>query len=360
MENKIQSNNLPQVNKRDDKEMNNSELEYQSKPERNSSHPNCIEMNEQVDPLKNPGPVLVIEDKNKCEIPEKSSQDFTTTARCTSRIINESTRDNLQKQIHESGIDSASGEKQRLVLNLKDMSGMSIHSKDNSEVIKNLKEGVGDIAKACAVHEYKEEESQNNCSSPIDSANCCEDHFTENRVLPPASINMMEGCNSCSQINKGRSREPTSNSQTQTVNHISISTVTDTNTSTHRTCSSQTATQGQRNRSAQTTCVQATQECQITPDYTTTSCQTSIPTSNNIRRIVIKPWAARKYQDMCMCAELGAPCTCANRKTSSWGMVLPRNSSWWPAVKKTLLIIAAIIPWVFLIVYSVYYYRAKY
>jgi len=167
----------------------------------------------------------------------------------------------------------------------------------------------------------------------------------------------MEGCKSCDHIYKGSSKELTSNSQTQTGSHISKTTVTDARTSTHRSLSSQTVTMGQKNHSVQTTCIQATQECQTTPVYTTSSSQTSVPKSDNLRRIVIKPWSARKYNEMCMCAELGTPCTCANRNASSWEMHLPRNSSWWPKVKKTLLIIAAVIPWIFLIVYAIYYYR---
>lgn len=365
MANKDKSKNLPQFKIKDGREMYDSELEYESNQDINLSLPECAEMNAQVDPLKDPKPVLIV------------------------GASDESTKYNLKTQSHGKNVGSESGEKQNLVLNLKDKGGISVCGNDNSKVLRSLKEGVSEIAKACASHEFGEEQklpdnrSSSVCTTWEDAETCCEDCSTENRVeicdsrkdLVPVCIKVMEGCNSCSHISKGSSREPTSNSETQTVNQISRATVTDTNTSTHLTCSSQTTMQDKRNRSAQTSqtvaqgqmnssvqisCVQVTQECQITPDYRTTSCQTSIPNSNNIRRIVIKPWAARKYQDMCMCAELGAPCTCANRKAPSLGMVLPRNSSCWPTVKKTLLIIAALVPWVFLIVYSIYYYRANY
>lgn len=81
-----------------------------------------------------------------------------------------------------------------------------------------------------------------------------------------------------------------------------------------------------------------------------------VPSSPTSRKQV-KPWGARKYEDLCVCAETGGVCRCAASKSSKWQRLLPRNAPWWPRVKVILLTVAGLTPWACLVLYFVFYYR---
>ncbi|XP_042866257.1 uncharacterized protein LOC122249447 isoform X2 [Penaeus japonicus] len=70
-----------------------------------------------------------------------------------------------------------------------------------------------------------------------------------------------------------------------------------------------------------------------------------------------KPWAARRYEGLCVCAETGALCRCGQQKASTWQRLLPRNAPWWPRTKVVLLTVAALTPWACLVVYFIFAYR---
>nr|XP_027208510.1 uncharacterized protein LOC113802182 [Penaeus vannamei] len=70
-----------------------------------------------------------------------------------------------------------------------------------------------------------------------------------------------------------------------------------------------------------------------------------------------KPWAARRYEGLCVCAETGGVCRCGVSKASKWQRLLPRNAPWWPRTKVVLLTLAALTPWACLVVYFIFAYR---
>ncbi|XP_045594672.2 uncharacterized protein [Procambarus clarkii] len=75
----------------------------------------------------------------------------------------------------------------------------------------------------------------------------------------------------------------------------------------------------------------------------------------------LKPWKTRRYEDLSGCSENGSECqdNKTGNQTSIWLRLLPRNAPWWPRTKLILLIIAGILPWVFLAIYLVYTFKVK-
>ncbi|KAK8729852.1 hypothetical protein OTU49_008356 [Cherax quadricarinatus] len=74
-----------------------------------------------------------------------------------------------------------------------------------------------------------------------------------------------------------------------------------------------------------------------------------------------KPWKARKYEDLCACPESGREDqgNSTEHQTSVWQNLIPRNAPWWPRTKIILLVIAGILPWVFLVIYLVFTYKTS-
>ncbi|XP_076035106.1 uncharacterized protein LOC143021461 isoform X5 [Oratosquilla oratoria] len=65
-------------------------------------------------------------------------------------------------------------------------------------------------------------------------------------------------------------------------------------------------------------------------------------------------YQVRDYGSMCACVESGrTDPQCGYHNASKWQLCLPRNTPWWPTLKRCLLVFAALIPIVFLIVYIV-------
>lgn len=71
-----------------------------------------------------------------------------------------------------------------------------------------------------------------------------------------------------------------------------------------------------------------------------------------------KTWKARRYDGLCRCNEAGQECHCNISSHRSYTRYLQISAStlWGPRIKRTLLVIAAIIPFIFLIVYLVFTY----
>lgn len=70
-----------------------------------------------------------------------------------------------------------------------------------------------------------------------------------------------------------------------------------------------------------------------------------------------KPWAARRYEGLCVCPETGGVCRCGMSIGSKWQRLLPRNAPWWPRTKVVLLTLAALTPWACLVVYFIFAYK---
>ncbi|KAK7065501.1 hypothetical protein SK128_016073 [Halocaridina rubra] len=69
-----------------------------------------------------------------------------------------------------------------------------------------------------------------------------------------------------------------------------------------------------------------------------------------------KSWKARRYEGLCRCNGAGQECQCYETDRNLYLQYI-KIACWGPKIKKTLLVIAASIPFIFLIVYLVFTYK---
>ncbi|KAK4308536.1 hypothetical protein Pmani_019774 [Petrolisthes manimaculis] len=77
-----------------------------------------------------------------------------------------------------------------------------------------------------------------------------------------------------------------------------------------------------------------------------------------VLRTPLALWTTRRYGGLCECGRGDGQCRCSQCEVgSSRPPLQSRTPAWWSKVKVALLVIAAILPWVFLVTYLILYYR---
>ncbi|KAL7637762.1 UNVERIFIED_CONTAM: hypothetical protein RMT77_011372 [Armadillidium vulgare] len=66
---------------------------------------------------------------------------------------------------------------------------------------------------------------------------------------------------------------------------------------------------------------------------------------------------SRTYSQFCACEHQQNNCPCtASQSHSLWSKLLPRNASYWPTLKISVLVFLGSIPWIFILVYIIFNY----
>lgn len=90
------------------------------------------------------------------------------------------------------------------------------------------------------------------------------------------------------------------------------------------------------------------------PSHPSSAPHPSHPHTTPILYTPLRLWTTRRYGGLCECGEEGGQCRCAG---SSWPLPpRPHLPSCWPRMKVALLVVGAILPWAFLVIYLVLTY----